>query len=68
MNAAPPLFMTPDEVAELLRTTRKAVYKRLESGLLPGSVRIGRRILFERDVLLNWLRGSRGPSPQGDGS
>lgn len=61
-------FMTPDETADLLRTSRKAVYKLLERGLLPGSVRVGRRILFERDVLLDWLRGSRGPSPQEDGS
>ncbi|MDC3958525.1 helix-turn-helix domain-containing protein [Polyangium jinanense] len=58
-----PILLTPDEVAALLRTTRKAVYAMAERGTLPGVVRLGRRVLFHRDNLLSWLDGRRAPSP-----
>lgn len=50
------LLLTPEEVGALLRTSRKAVYTMAERGSLPGVVRIGRRLLFRRDELLNWIR------------
>jgi len=59
-----PLFMTPDEVAALLRTTRKAVYTMIERGLLPGVTRVGRRILIRTRVLLDWLDHNCTPSSQ----
>jgi excisionase family DNA binding protein len=60
-----PRFLTADEVARLLlRTTRKAVYIMAERGLLPGVTRIGRRILFRTDVLLDWLHQKAAPSPK----
>jgi excisionase family DNA binding protein len=62
-----PLLLVPDEVAHLLRTTRKAVYAMTERGELPGIVRPGRRrrLLFDRDALLHWLRESRAASSGG---
>ena len=48
-------LLTVDEVAALLRTTRKAIYARAERGLLPGAVRDGRRLLVRRDELLRSL-------------
>lgn len=59
-----PFLLTVDEVAALLRTTRKAVYVMLERGLLPGVTRIGRRVLFRTDDLLDWLRQKSAPSPK----
>ena len=50
-----PMLLTPDDVAELLRTTRRAVYAMIERGQLPGIVRIGRRVLVRADELLDWL-------------
>ena len=50
----PPL-LTPADVAELLRTTTKAVYAMVQRVQLPGTVRIGRRLLFRRDELLAHL-------------
>ena len=41
-----PLFMTADEVAALLRTSRESVHGMEGRGLLPVVVRIGRRVLF----------------------
>ena len=55
-------LLTVDEVAAVLRTTRKAVYKRIQRGLLPGVIRDGRRILIRRDDLLAWLREGCAPS------
>ena len=51
-----PVLLTPNEVAELLRTSRKAIYSMVERGQLPGIVRIGRRVLVLEDALLDWLR------------
>ena len=59
-----PLFMTPDEVAALLRTTRKAVYTMIERGQLPGVTRIGRRVLVRSRELLDFLDHNRASSPK----
>jgi len=58
------MFMTPDEVASLLRTTRKAVYTMIERGLLPGVTRIGRRVLVRTRELLDFLDQNSTPSPR----
>ena len=59
-----PVLLTVDEVASLLRTTRKAVYAMVERKQLPGVVRLGRRILIRTEVLLNSLGQSRASSPK----
>ena len=53
------MLLTADETADLLRTSRKAVYVMAERGQLPGVTRIGRRLLVRRDVLLDWLDQKR---------
>ncbi len=59
-----PILLTANETADLLRTSRKAVYAMVERGLLPGVTRIGRRVLFRRENLLHWLDQKRAPSPE----
>jgi len=61
--SALPYLLTADEVAALLRTTRKAIYTKLENGLLPGVIRDGRRVLLRRDDVLSWLEERRAASP-----
>jgi excisionase family DNA binding protein len=61
-----PAFLTADEAAALLRTTRKAVYTMAERGLLPGVTRLRRRFLVRRDVLLDYLRQKSTPSLKGE--
>lgn len=61
------MLVNVDEVADLLRTSRKGIYAMVERGQVPGVVRIGRRLLFRRDALLQWLSEKSGtPSPEGD--
>ena len=57
-----PVLLTPEEVAVLLRTTRKGIYAMVERGLLPGVTRIGRRVLIRTEALLDWLRQKSAPS------
>lgn len=57
-----PLLLTPNEVAELLRTTRGAIYVMVARGQLPGVTRIGRRMLFRSEDVLQWLDQKRTPS------
>ena len=59
-----PLFLNVDEAAELLRTTRRAIYAMIERRQLPGVVRLRRRVLFRSDVLLDWLNQKCAPSPK----
>jgi excisionase family DNA binding protein len=58
-----PIFLTPADVAVLLRTSRKAIYALIERRQLPGVTRIGRRVLVRSATLLDWL-GQQGASSQ----
>ena len=57
-----PALLTSGEVAALLRTTRRAVYAMVEREQLPGAVRLGRRVLFRQDAMLDFLRQKSAPS------
>jgi excisionase family DNA binding protein len=59
-----PVLLTIAEAAELLRTTRRAIYAMVERRQLPGVIRIRRRVLFRADDLLDWLDQKRAPSPE----
>jgi excisionase family DNA binding protein len=63
-NDALPRYLTADETADLLRTTRKAIYAMIERGQMPGVTRIGRRILMRSAEVVDWLEPKRAPSPK----
>ncbi len=54
-----PVLLTADETADVLRTSRKAIYVMAGRGQLPGVTRIGRRLLVRRDALVDWLDQKR---------
>ena len=57
-----PLLLTVDDAADLLRTTRRAIYAMLERRQLAGGIRIRRRVLIRSAELLEWLDQKRVPS------
>jgi excisionase family DNA binding protein len=57
-----PVLLTADETADLLRTTRRAIYAMVERRQLPGVVKLRRRVLIRTDDLLHWLEQK--PSPE----
>lgn len=59
-----PMLLTVDEAADLLRTTRRAIYAMVERGQLPGITRLGRRVLLRADALIDWLDQKRVSSPK----
>jgi len=59
-----PVLLTVDEAAELLRTTRRAIYAMIERRQLPGVIHVRRRVLLRADDLLDWLDQKRAPSPE----
>jgi excisionase family DNA binding protein len=63
-RATMPVLLTVDEAADLLRTTRRAIYAMIERRQLPGVIRIRRRVLFRAADLLHWLDQKRAPLPK----
>jgi len=50
-----PIYLTADDAAALLRTSRKAIYVMIERRQLPGVSRIGRRVLIRTETLVHFI-------------
>jgi excisionase family DNA binding protein len=61
-----PVLLTVDDMAQLLRTTNRAIYAMIERRQLPGVIRIGRRVLFRTSDLLDWLNQKSAPSQRSE--
>ena len=59
-----PRLLTVDEAADVLRTSRRAIYAMIERQQLPGVIRIRRRVLLRAEDLLDWLDQKRASSPK----
>jgi excisionase family DNA binding protein len=60
-------LLTVDEAAEFLRTSKKAIYAHVERNTIPGIVRFGRRVLFDRTALRQHLGLTTVPPPSYSG-
>jgi hypothetical protein len=54
-------LMTAIELAELMGISANAIYLAKDRGQIPGLLRVGKRILFRRDVIVGWLAGETPP-------
>jgi excisionase family DNA binding protein len=52
-------LITIDEVSELLHLTKPTVYSKHSKGELPGVCKRGKRLYFQRDVIINWIKEGR---------
>lgn len=60
-----PPFLTVEQLASLLQKSEKAIHSMVERGLVPGVIRVRRRLLFSRSALVRWLDQNRVPSLEG---
>jgi excisionase family DNA binding protein len=56
-------YLSVEETAALLRTSRKAIYAMADRGRLPGVRRIGKRLLINRAVLVRSIEATSVESP-----
>jgi excisionase family DNA binding protein len=54
MSPTPDDYLTTDELAALLRTTRKAIHAMRTAGTAPPAARVGKRLLFRRRDVDAW--------------
>lgn len=52
-------LLTADDLALWFHCTRRAIYDRVFRGQVPGVVRLGRRLYFDRATVEDWLRKNR---------
>jgi excisionase family DNA binding protein len=58
MNTSEVPVLTVDEAAEYLRIPKSSLYKLAQEGKIPCK-KVGRRWIFHRQVIDNWLGNSR---------
>lgn len=52
-------LLTIDEVAELLHLTKPTVYSKHSKGELPGVCKQGKRLYFDRQTIIDWIKQGR---------
>ncbi|GET28782.1 AlpA family transcriptional regulator [Prolixibacter sp. SD074] len=55
-SEAPDQILTVDEVSELLHLTKATIYSKHSKGELPGVCKKGKRLYFQRDIILSWIK------------
>lgn len=55
----PEKLLSIDEVAALLHLSKPTVYSKHSKGELPGVCKRGKRLYFQSDVIINWIKESR---------
>lgn len=49
-------FLTVRSLANLLEISEQTAYKLLREGVIPGRVKIGKSVRFNKEVVMDWLQ------------
>jgi excisionase family DNA binding protein len=60
-------ILTANEAANYLKVTVRTIYRLIREGRIPGC-KVGGSWRFRRDILDDWLAGSRGSFPESLGN
>lgn len=52
-------LLTIDEVGALLHLSKATIYSKHSRGEMPGVCKRGKRLYFQRDVIINWIKAGR---------
>lgn len=55
----PEQLLTIDEVATLLHLTKPTVYSKVSKNELPGVCKQGKRLYFDRQAIIDWIKQGR---------
>lgn len=55
----PEQLLTIDEVATLLHLTKPTVYSKVSKNELPGVCKQGKRLYFDRQTIIDWIKQGR---------
>jgi len=55
----PEQFLTIDEVATLLHLTKPTIYSKVSKNELPGVCKQGKRLYFDRQTIIDWIKQGR---------
>lgn len=52
-------LLVVDELAELLSIAKATIYSKYSKGEIPGGCRQGKRLYFDREVIIDWIKAGR---------
>jgi excisionase family DNA binding protein len=61
-DSTTPIFLTIEEVAELLRLSERSVYNLARGGRLAGAVKVGNQWRVDRGALMAWVKEEGQPA------
>ena len=51
-----PKYLSPQELATLIKKKLSTVYQNHHNGLIPGAIKVGNRLLFDTEIILKWIQ------------
>ena len=58
-GTTPERLLTIDEIAELLHLTKPTIYSKVSKKELPGVCKKGKRLYFDRQIIIDWIKQGR---------
>lgn len=58
-------YLDVEEAASYLKLSKPSIYRRVSDNTIPH-IKLGRRVLFERDTLDEWVASHRAPATAKD--